>query len=229
MMSNARAVIVIGVLAVGCGSGSGRRPATEAALSHRTSVCGVDRSGSYDDFVKVGLELCARVVAQASAGDEIVVRWISEASYQNDDFVERIKLPGGEPTCANPFDARCRRERTAFDAQLLQIKRASVERLVKLQATRSQRTDILGFFQAAADELAGAPAGVQRWVYVATDLEENVHHQVSPDLKDVRVVVFALKTGRDPVSAVRLRRDWEDRLKTFGVVKVTFQAAEVTP
>ena len=189
----------------------------------------MDRSGSYDDFVKIGLELCARVVAQASAGDEIVVRWISEASYQNDDFVERIKLPDGEPTCANPFDARCRRERTAFDAQLLQIKRASVERLVKVQATRSQRTDILGFLQAAADELTGVPAGVERWVYVATDLEENVHHQVSPDLKDVRVVVFALKTGRDPVSAVRLRRDWEDRLKTFGVVKVTFQAAEVTP
>ena len=68
---------------------------------------------------------------------------------------------------------------------------------------------------------------MERWVYVATDLEENVHRQVSPDLKEVRVVVFALKTGRDPVSAVRLRRDWEDRLKRLGVVQVTFQAAEV--
>jgi len=217
--------LILLTAAASCTGGSGRQgPA--AASPHRISVCGVDRSGSYD-FVKIGIELCARVVAQANAGDEIVVRWISDASYGNEDFVERIKLPNGWPPCTNPFDARCRRERAAFDARLVQIKRATVERLVKLQPARSRRTDILGFLQAAADELSTAPAGVERWIYVATDLEENVHHPVSPDLKDVRVVVFALKTGRDPVRAVRLRNDWQERLRSWGVVEVAFHAAEV--
>jgi hypothetical protein len=226
-------VAVLAVATAGCGaapnvSGSGQGPADSVEIRPpRYSVCGIDRTGSYD-FVGPGLELCARLVAEARPGDVIVFRWISHASYLADDFIARFSLPDvALVNCTNPFDQRCKRARGAQEAQLNAVKRAFSQQILHLRPTIVYRTDIYGFFQAASEILAAAPAGAERHIYAATDLLDNVRYRISPDLQGMQITIFAFQTDANPQRTLELRRRWETFFRNHGAAAVAFHTAEV--
>jgi hypothetical protein len=172
--------------------------------------------------------MCARVIAAASPGDEVLVRWISDRSYANSEFITRLSLPfGGEDCSHNPFNTACRRAQRAFERQQAELKRREVGSLLALHPVTTARTDIMGFLQAAGDEFAADTLDREHWVYLGTDLEDNVGYRVEPDLRGARVVVFAFQTPADPARAAALREQWRALLLSFGVVDVRFEAAEV--
>lgn len=239
------AALLVNLLAGACvGSGSSADPAmaeppasldspaaaggeSPAAAVPAIHVCGSDRSGSYD-FVSVGLEMCARVIAAAGPGDEVLMRWISDQSYANSEFIARLTLPvGGEDCSNNRFNAACRRAQRALERQVAALKRHEVVALLALRPSSAPFTDIMGFLQAASDVFAADTLNREHWVYMGTDLRDNVGYHVEPDLRGAHVVVFALQTPADPEQAVALREQWRARLTRLGAVDVQFQTAEV--
>lgn len=201
-------------------------PLAAESVRSRVIVCGIDRTGSYR-FTRAGLELCGRVLASANAGDEFIARWISGASYSNNEFVARVRLPGPIPDCPNPFDDLCRRRRASAIARLSTVKRAELTRLLGLRPPLATRTDIYGFVQSAADIFASAPRDAERWLYIATDMEDNRRFRLSADLSAVQVVILAFQTSADPRYTLRLRDRWIAYLGQCGAISVTVQPAEV--
>lgn len=200
----------------------------EAAITPpRFIVFGIDRSGSYD-FVKVGLDAAARTIAKAEPGDTVIVRWISDTSFLNQELATRIELPNMTlaDCSSNVFDSRCRRERSAQDAELDRLKRAHMTRLLALKPPSAGHTDIFGFLQAASDAFSEVPAEAERLLYLATDLKDNVGYEVVPNLAGVRVRVFALQTEADPEGTLRLRKRWAERFTGYGADDITFTTSE---
>lgn len=234
------AVIGIAALLAACGQtsadagetpgGSERATSVDTEPRPRFRVCGVDRSGSYN-FVPLGLDLCARLIIEARGGDVLVIRWISDASLRNEEFAARVEVPVTQlPDCENnPFNPRCQRERAAINARVNTLKRDAIQRILALRPDTAQRTDILGFIQAASDAYEHAPDGAVRELYMATDLLDNVRHTIAPDLRGVRVTVLAFQTDPNPLQTVALRKEWTEKLRRYGATEVTFHAAEVTP
>ena len=204
-------------------------PDARSKPAPRFIVCGVDRSGSYN-FVMLGLDLCARLIVEARSGDVVVIRWISDASLRNDEFVARVAVPADSlPDCGgSPFNARCRRERAAAEGRVSAFKRAEIERILALRPESASRTDLQGFLQSASDAFQDAPGAV-RELYMATDLVDNVRHRVAPDLRGVTVSVLAFQNDPSPGRTLALRDEWEAVLRGYGAEQVTFRAAEVAP
>jgi len=185
-------------------------------------VCGVDRTGSYK-LREVGLRLCTGLVRRGHAGDEFLLRWISDASFSESEFLSRIQIPSLPDCQRNPFDLGCRRLMARYRASL----ESEIQRISSQRPPAAPRTDIYGFLQAAADAFAAAPTGTDKLLYLATDLKDNVGYQVRPDLTGVRVRVLGWQTGPDPGRAVRLRARWDSTLRAWGAIVVTFSPAEV--
>ncbi len=200
-------------------------PEEPAAPAARTIVIGVDRSGSYD-FLTVGLNKAARLVAEARPGDAVYLRWISGTSYLNEEQAARVRLPEGDVgNCTdNVFDNRC----DTFEEALSDFKRTHVIRILALRPPAASNTDIMGFIQAASDTLATVGTGKERLLYLATDLKDNVHHQIQPDLAEVRVVVIALQTDADPETTLQRRDTWRRIFEGYGAAEVRFETPEVT-
>jgi hypothetical protein len=192
----------------------------------RIHVCGIDRSGSYN-FVRVGIERCAQVLAAAKAGDTFLVRFIADSSYTNGEFISRLSIPKAMQ-CTNAFDDRCRRNAEASAARINATKRTEIIRMTQLRPGTAQHTDVFGFIQAAADEFA-ANGPAEKHLYLATDLEDNRGFAIHPDLSGVRVVVFAFQTSADPRVVLKLRQKWTEFFTSCNAISVEFQPAEAHP
>lgn len=228
-------VIGLGLLSlIGCSQASessssrtyGASPQGESSVM----VCGVDRSGSYD-FARVGLGFCERLIRDAGPGDVVIVRWISGASYANSEFVTRLDLERVRlPDCSgNPFDRACRQRRLLMDSRIEAAKGAEMRRLHQVKPERADHTDIYGLLQAAADAFETEPAGMQRELYLATDLKDNMRRRAVPRLTAVQVHVVLFQTGADPAEVLKLRTAWEKWFRAMGATRVTFEPAEGAP
>lgn len=192
------------------------------------SVVGIDRSGSYN-FVKAGVELSGRLYAQAEPGCDLMLRWISGTSYANDEvFFHEVVRGAPLPDCStNPFDVKCKQRQRQLAAQNAQVRRVAVEKIVVQNPARSNRTDIFGFLQAGSEFLAKFPDSARKRMYLGTDLDDNVHYKVTPNLKDVEVIVFALQNDPNPALMQQKRAEWESRFRKWGAKSVSFEPIEV--
>lgn len=196
---------------------SGR--ADTSAISHAV-VCGIDISGSYQ-IRSVGLEACLREIERAGTGT-VNVRWIGESSYRNTAFVGGVDLPPTEDCATNPFDLQCRRRNSLID----QLKAAEIARIRALTPPEAHRTDIMGFFAAAADVLNQAPEDATRRIVLATDGVDNVGYALIDDLTGVDVRFVGFQTDSDPSAVRDLQESWQRLLGELGAT-VSFHSAEV--
>lgn len=213
-------------------TGCDRLAAEEESVEQRAPrvvLCGIDRTGSYS-FPKIGLRYCAERIHEMEAGDSLVVRWISGASYGHQDFVLRVDIPNLElPNCEqNPWNLRCRELRVAAEQQIHHIKSEAIAELLAQRPQIALRTDIYGFWASAGDLFSSAPENAERIVYAATDMVDNVRLNIQPDISGARVSIGAIQTGNDPAATWQLLETWKERLLEWGVEEVSFRMLEAS-
>lgn len=193
----------------------------------RFSVVGVDRTGSYE-LVKPGLQIAARLVQQVNPGDVMVFRWISDVSYLPGELFAELSMPPHViEDVHNQFDMRAKRRRAEALTQVQALRASTIARLNAQEPKVARRSDIKGFIAAAADAFGERGGDAERWLYLATDLEDNVRYSVKPDLHDVHVVVFAFQPEANPAESAKVKARWEKFFKEMGAVSVLFRSAGV--
>jgi hypothetical protein len=186
-------------------------------------VCGIDRTGSYD-FVAVGREACAQVIARANPGDLVAVRWISGTSYATTEQIVLLRLPAtvAHP-CASVYDTRCKGVARADALRIVAAKQRALQILRAAKPDKANASDFWGFFAAAADLMLGAPKGARKMVYVTGDFDENVRHTIRPAMSGVEVYGVAQQTSESPERTQRIRARWTSDLRALGAT-VSFRA-----
>lgn len=222
----------LAMLLGGCAADASGVPAAAAAphAPPTWTVIGIDRSGSYA-FLEPGREMALTAVREATPGDTIIVRWISDNSYRNTDFVLRFAASGAalRDCSGNPYDTKCRRENLAAQLATKVDRDKAIAQVRELQVAAAPKTDIVGFLLVAAEVLAAAPPDAVRQVWLATDLLDNVRQYNLPvDLAGAKVFVRGLEND-DPAKAVALRAEWQERFVRYGASDVLFESAEVVP
>lgn len=221
----------IGVIALGLATSSvacdripERAHAIDRAHSKRYVVCGIDRSGSFQNLLETGKQVCAETIRKAGPGDEIVLRWISEASYLADqNFIAHYVIPAGGGCGDNPFDEACAAEERAVEA----AKQATAQEIRRLQAPRASKTDIYGFFQKASDVLRHVPPDAERVIIVASDLVDNVRFRVAPGhLDGIQIEVHGFEPSADPYEVSQARDAWTQYFNENGAASVSFPSVE---
>lgn len=155
-------------------------------------------------------------------------RWISGSSYEYHELFHTLTVPTAEISESdNPFDVVARRRAKAARARLQAAIRKTVEVLRKQKPPSARRTDIDGFVAAAMDGFAEKGDGYEKWLYLATDLQDNVRRKLTLSLPEVNVVVYAFQTSPDPNVTARLKDRWRKRFEEAGAASVTFRTAEV--
>jgi len=192
----------------------------DSATSPAIRVCGIDASASVRSVEKLQ-QHCAQVVRRARPGDVVIVRWITDSSFRSSDEILAVRLPKSTASCNNPYDARCRREAQRGARRLAEV-RDSAARVVSAAVARTaRRTDIVGFFAAAAAKLAELSEIRSRFVYVTGDLQDTAGQRSNVDLGGAQVVFVGLESNGDINASVSNRKSWVSRLRGWkaGVVR----------
>lgn len=186
-------------------------------------VCAIDRSASYD-FTTPGRRACAREILLAQAGDEVIVRFISDRSYRAEEVVTHLRLPA-VAQCRNPFDLRCKAAEKRGRRVATQLRARALEELRRVP-TAARATDIIGLLLAAEDHFDATPATARRKLVIASDLHDNVGQRILPNLLGVDVIIVALESDADVVAARALRNRWAAFLYRARARQVRFVPAE---
>lgn len=215
----------------------------------RFTVIGIDCSGSYTSMIDQGLRIASELVRLSEPGDEILVRWISDRSYQSDQAVAHIKIPP-EPQSqprpvsdGNRFDQRARRQlaiwqaqeayrQSSFRSQLEKLKTHEVSRLQALPRPVANHTDIYGFIAAAGDAFRERrQSGSELHLVLVTDLKDTVQRDIGvPDMGGVSVAIWGVLTDSDPKVAYRLREEWQQFFLEKGLAaSVDVRSANLLP
>jgi len=222
--------------------------ATGVADQETLTLFGVDRTEpSEKGMTSAGLAIMNRaLLALADSGPtgtsdalklcvpsngacHIQVRWISNISYAPTEVVTDIRLPQiDEPT--DVFDGNGKRrkygETKARNGELARGQRDLAAALPDPKGTR--RTDIYGFLQAAADYFT-QPATNKVLAYVS-DLEDNEHFHMIPDLRGVDVKIYSAALRADPVAMHQLQAKWQKFLtEQCHARSVAFLPLAITP
>lgn len=215
-----------------------------AALG-RLIMFGVDRTERWEEMTHMTLGLAERTLEKvqlgaaadaelhAMPGDTLIFRWISDRSYSPTEVFAEVHLPTLiQPR--GPFDREGKRNAATALARLKQALIGGLDairkqrpdhqegRSVLTQGTRA--TDILGFLTAASEQFAQAPAGVKKVLVLATDMQDNRHYKIKPDLSGVEVIVYLIARGNaNPVAAHHLQERWTALFKTCGAEQVSYR------
>jgi len=223
-------------LAGGCGEGAATTVAPFAAPAEQPApaaprflVIGVDRSESFDRLTRTALGLAEQHLRKARPADEMVVRWISDRSYRSDEVFLHVRLPDLPTVAENPFNAK---QRAVVAEAKRRFQGEASKALNVIQAQHPEggtpSTDIFGFIAAAAEHLAVAPAGYERQLIIASDMEDNRRYDVVPDLSGVavRIHLIVIAEQPDPSRIASLKTVWEGYFKKAGAASVTFEPAD---
>lgn len=221
--------LLLVVCGYGCDVAQSGGPGMAQAQSGegRVIVVGIDRTEGYQAMTRSALRLAEKVVLDARPGDRVIFRWISAASYGPDQTIAVLDLPVPDlpvPKSSMDREGQVARQRAARRAatRIAESKLAMVELLRKACVGATRATDIAGFVEAAAEIFAAAPTSKSRRLVLYTDLLDNRHFDVSPDLRDVLVEAHLVRTLEDPGVAGELREDWRSRFLAWGARQVTF-------
>ena len=173
----------------------------------------VDRSGSYEG-IDAARRLAGGLVAQLRGGDSVLVRWISDHSYDPRDLVIDETIPTVE-TVRNQFNRRERARVQKERRRLVQTKRDLLALLARTPAQRSQFTDVWGAIRAAQEWRDATPCDSTSFV-VVSDLVHN--RGVIPPLRleGVVVQVAGFEHAADFEETEKVRRAFVSRVERAG-------------
>jgi len=165
----------------------------------RTIVALVDDTAS---FAHLGgaVAFIRRITAGLEAGDELAVLRICADSFGDDNLVLLARMPQGQ----RAFDPGLRRRllaaRGTVDGrirQLAQLPAARGQASGRALSGRCARTDILGALYSAARLLAGAGPDRERWLFVLSDMVDDVSRPASrpPSLEGAHVRLLFVQRG----------------------------------
>ncbi len=197
------------------------------AQSAQFTVFGADRTEGYSTMTETAMAIAIDRVKRASEGDEVVVRWISDRSYQPDQAITHLKVPEVNlPKVINRFDKKGKRRRAVainkYKHHVSAVKISAINALKKQCVGSTMRTDIIGFITAAAELFAAAPDGKDKLLVLATDLNDNRKYRVDIDLHGAHVQVYLLRSVADPAQVMRIRDHWSGLFNKWGAAQVDF-------
>lgn len=175
----------------------------------------VDRSGSYEG-IEAGRRLAGATIGQLSAGDSLLVRWISAESYHPKEVIVDQTLPAAPiAESENQFNRHARARSRAAQAVLQRAKRDALLVLARTPIEASSHTDIWGAIR-AAQEWRDALACEEAVFVVISDLVHN--RGVIPELRlnGVEIVVAGFEHGADIQETERVRRAFQERVEGAG-------------
>lgn len=205
-------------------------PAPEAAARQnntqpRIVLVGLDTTGSYalgDRTPALAAELFTR---NAKPGDTWYFRLITRDSYSDKASISlgegraSITLPQVIPPPQNRFHKRARVRHLVSQREFERVREDVANRVRTLRLTPIRGTDIWGFLAKAQDLQATD-------VVLFSDLGDT--RNLRPEqlqLNGARVWILAFQSGRDPRTALKLRRLWDDWLRKAGASQVIFRDA----
>ena len=202
----------------------------ETQQGNSFTVIGIDISGSYKKMILAVKNICKKILSKAKPGDEVYVRAISDESYtpirqDGEDntiaYSKFIDVPKNNNTFNNKAKARLAKTQKLFQKQKAQM----IQSIELINLKPSPKTDIYGFIQSASDLFDNAPEGTRKVLMFATDLKDNAGFKCKPNLRGVDVTLFQFLVDADPIVSQKRRDEWVQRLKIWGVDKVTVKPA----
>jgi len=192
----------------------------------RVIVMGMDATGSYAIWEQAKA-IAIRVIYHLQPGDILYLRKITDKSYSHSCHVLRLELPGRDaPDHHNPFDRRAKRERKAAIVENLSRKKAAIEMVKALRSANAPHTDILGFLAVATEKFEVTGQGFDKFVVMATDLQDNVNYQPELNLAGAHTAVLGFQPMADPAATRKFKTQWSEYLKKAGASRTTFLRAE---
>ena len=187
----------------------------QPAHARRVIVFGLDETGSYNQRER-GVAAVCRIVAEMQLGDVLYVRRVTDSSYLDNAAILRLVVPDAGVEPKNKFDPRARALWKDRLRQTQEAKAKAMDVLQRLARVQSPKTDVWGFFAAAADRIAaecGRPGGTDLFVVIiASDMRDNVNRKAVFDLHGARVLVTAFQNPADPAAAAKTRAQWTTAL-----------------
>ncbi len=191
----------------------------------RVVVFGLDETGSYS-FREKALSIARNIIGDLQPGDVFYLRRITDRSYHDSSSVFRLQVPAVMDEPQNRFDPRARKEWLRSRQKSAQAKTRAQTVLASLKVVDAPRTDIWGFFAAAADRFQVEGDGRQRLVIIASDLRHNCGVKPQIDLSGCEVHVVGFETGRNPVEIQQVRAGWAKELKGCNAAAVSFHPVD---
>jgi hypothetical protein len=185
-------------------------------------VFGIDETGSYS-FRKKAIAIGSSVITRLKPEDVFYARKITEQSFHDSSSIFRLKVPPLGPPPKNEFDRRAWHRWRKASNRVSAIKAQAVTALSRLAPVKAKKTDIWGFFSAAADRFYAESGGeCTKMIIIASDMKDNCHRMATMDLRGARVIVAGFETGKDPAVAQKLKSNWIKRLQKYNATSVLF-------
>ena len=191
-------------------------------------VFGLDETGSYDLREK-GLGIAARLIANLKPGDVIYIRTITESSYHDGCAILRLEIPELKKAPQNRFDVRAHRKHLLISKQINVIKKQAIDLLQKLPPINANKTDIHGFFAAAADrfKIETTKGDCRKFVILSSDMQDNCLVNTQTNLSGAKVIIAGFQVYADPFVANRIKAEWNKTLiKKYNADSVSYIPAD---
>lgn len=197
-------------------------------LSHapRVIVLGIDSTGSYNLW-EPAKKLAYRIIGDLSPGDVFYCRVINDQSYTDQASIFKLQMP--EATFVqvdSPFDRKAKNHNRRQRGRLIAVKKAAITRFQKVAYEQAGETDIDGFLMAASDRFLLYPKDRERFLLIASDLADNVHYSIKPDLSGVRISIIGFQVSKSPTETKRRKDKWLQKFREAGADSVKFLAME---
>lgn len=196
------------------------------AEAGRFFIIGIDETGSYDLRSRSMAILENFILEVMQPGDAMLGRRITDKSYLDTPEIQLLPqillIPEMSPAKNNTFDLRAKRQAEAERNQQSIVRLQAIKHLRALKPVKAPRTDIHGFFAAAADRLAMADNYAEKYVIVASDMIDNQKLASSIDLRGARVVILAFQKDFDPKKTMKTREYWEKTITAMKASSVLF-------
>ena len=191
-------------------------------------VFGLDETGSYDLREK-GLGIAARLIADLKPGGVIYIRTITESSYHDGCAILRLEIPDIKKTPQNRFDVRAHKKHLRISKQINVIKRQAIDLLQKLPPINADKTDIHGFFAAAADrfKIETTRGDCRKLIIVSSDMQDNCYFATQTNLFGAQVIVVGFQVGADHAATNKTQIKWTQILvQKYNAESVTYLTAD---
>lgn len=196
------------------------------AEAARYFIFGIDETGSYDLRSRSMAILEKFILEVMQPGDAMLGRQITGKSYldtpENQLLPQVLQIPEMQPTKNNTFDLRAKRQAEAERNQQSIVRLQAIKYLRTLKPVNARKTDIYGFFAAAADRLSTAVNYTEKYIIVASDMVDNQNLISAIDLHGAHVVIIAFQKDFDPKKTMNARKYWQKTIMAMKAGSIIF-------